>query len=199
MFPSRLPQLTLALLLAVAACVVGGGAWLARRTETMQVPRDRAPLRDFAARIEEETRSLERYYESHLRQIANGLDPRNLAGSRAACESIVGIRQLSVLHAAGDPAADQHIVTIKPPAGGVWPEPALRDQKGGLPRRLLRLPEYTILSGRAESSGWINRSDQPLVFWQRRDGENVALVFVIERSEIAAVIGGRGRTLLAGK
>ena len=74
MTPNRLPHITLALLLAVAACIVLGGARLARRTETVRVPRERAALRDFAASIEEQTQSLEHYYEGHLRRIADAVD-----------------------------------------------------------------------------------------------------------------------------
>ncbi len=197
---NRLPQLTLALLLAVAACVVLGGAWLARRAETVRVPRDRAPLREFAATIEEQAQQLEELYASHLRAIADRVDLRNAAGSREACERIIGIRQLSVLHATGDSAADQHVLAMKPPPGEKWPEPALRDQpQSGLPRPVRRLPESAILTARAERAGWIDRPGQPLVFWQRREFENVALVFVIDRAQVATAIDEWFRAWLASE
>ena len=84
----RLSHLTLALLLAVAACVVLGGATLARRTDTVRVPRDRAPLRGFATAVEEQTRRLERLYEGHLRRIAELVDVRNAAAARTAASEL---------------------------------------------------------------------------------------------------------------
>ncbi len=186
--PNRLPQLTLGLLLAVAVCVVFGGAWLARRTETLTTPRDRVPLRDFAGAVAEQLRSLDRQYENHLRRIADGVNVRKPGSARLACERIVGIRQLSILHGESDRTPDQHVIAIKPPKGQSWPEPTLRENVPGLPRTLLRLSEYEVLHNRSETFGWIDRSDQPLVFWQRRDQEDFALVIIIEREEVATVI-----------
>jgi signal transduction histidine kinase len=195
--PNRLPQLTLALLLAVAACVILGGAQLARRTESVCVERDRAPLRDFASVVEEQTRRLERLYESHLREIGDNLNPRNAATSREACERIVGLRQLSVLHADDSREADQHVAAMKPPAGEVWPDPTLREHPNGLPRPRVRLPQNEILSAHAEHAGWIDRPGEPLFYWLRRDWENVAIIFSIDRAEVAAAIDGWFRAWLA--
>lgn len=185
---NRLPQLTLALLLAVAACVILGGASLARRTETVRSWRDRAPLRDFAGTLEQETRRLERLYETHLRAIADAVDLRNPGQIRGRCEGIVGIRQLSVLHGAADREPDQHVVAIKPPTGEPWPEPALREQRNGLPRPTIRLLERELLGKDAERAGWIDRPGQPLLFWQRRSSDDVAVVFMVDRAQVSAAI-----------
>ncbi|HZJ13789.1 MAG TPA: hypothetical protein VFD27_02000, partial [Chthoniobacteraceae bacterium] len=186
---NRLPQITLALLLVVAAAVMLGGAALSPRTETVRVPRDRAPLRAFATAVDEQVRRLERLYESHLREIAEAVEVRNAASSRSACERIVGIRQLSILHGASDRETDQHVIAMKPAFGEKWPEPALRDQQGGgLPRAILRLPESMLLADRSERSGWFDQPGQELIFWVRRDWENVAIVLSLDRAEIAEAV-----------
>lgn len=195
--PNRLPRFTLALLLAVAACVIVGGAWLARRTETVRQPRDRTPLQDFASAVEEQTHRLERLYESHLRQITAGLEMRNVTAAGPLTERIVGIRQLSVLHGEDDRVGDQHVVATKPPRGERWPEPTLRNRHDGLPRPTVRLLENDLLGNRAEPRGWIDRPGQPLIFWERREGEKVAIVFLLDRVEISAAINGWLRAWLA--
>ena len=161
------------------------------------MPRDRAPLRDFASAVEEQTRRLERLYENHLQQIANAVNVLNAAASRGACERIVGIRQLSVLHGQNAPEADQHVIAMKPPPGERWPEPALRERQTGLPRATLQLVESELLGDRADRAGWVDRPAQPLIYWKRRDWENVAIVFSLDRGEIAQTIDEWLRSWLA--
>ena len=199
MSPQRFPQLALALLLAVAACIGLGGAWLAHRTEVRRVPRDRAPLHDFAAAFEEQSRRLERLYEGHLRRIAENVEVRNPTTSRAACERIVGVRRLSILHSENDRDTDQHVAIMKPPHGVSWPEPAFRETRDGLPRLIERLPQSEVLDRNAARFGWIDQPGRPLYFWQRRDWENVAVVLCIDREEVAEVIDGWFRAWLASQ
>lgn len=184
----RIPQLTLALLLIVAASVLVGGAALARRQETIRTIPDRTPLRHFAGVLDEQTRRLERLYENHLRQIGSTLDFRNFPGARPAAERIVGIRQISLLRAEGNREVDQHLAIIKPPHGRPWVEPTLRERPFGLPRLQVILPAIELLGDSAEHAGWIDRPGEPLFFWQRRDLENVVIVFLLDRDEIAGVI-----------
>jgi len=186
----RLPLFTLALLLAVAACVVLGGVAVSRRAESVRLPRDRRPLQEFGTVMEEQTRRLERLYESHLRRIAEALDVRNTAPSRSQSERIVGIRQLSVLRGKVDPKPDQHIVTMKSAHGEKWPEPTLRARREGLPRPVIMLSESEFLHDQTERRGWVDRPGQPLFYWQRQDWENVVIVFSLDRKEVGAAIDG---------
>ena len=184
----RIPQLTLALLLIVAASILVGGASLASRHETVRTIPDRIPLRRFAGVLEEQTQRLERLYENHLRRIASTLDVRDSAGARAAAERIAGIRQISFLRTEGGREADHHVAVVKPPQGRPWVEPTLRERHFGLPRLKALLPATELLGDSAEHAGWIIRPGEPLFFWQRRDLENVVIVFLLDRDEIAGVI-----------
>ena len=86
---------------------------------------------------------------------------------------------------------------MKPTATEKWPEPTLRNAEGGLPRPILRLPESELLGDRPERAGWIDSPGQPLIYWQRRDWENVAIVFSLDRTEVAAAIDDWFRAWLA--
>ena len=182
----RLPQLALALMLVVATCVAGGGAWLARRVELVRMPRDHAALHELAPAVEKQTRRLERLYESHLRRIGDGFREREIHASRAAVERIVGVRQLSALHPAGATDVDRHLTVMKPPSGQQWPEPTLHERPEGLPRPRAFLPQNELLG--SKSSGWIDRPGDALYFWQRRDGTDATVVFTIDRAEVANAI-----------
>ncbi len=194
---NRLPQLTLALLLAVAACVVLGGAWLAHRAETVRIWRDRTPLRDFASTLEQEVRRLESLYETHLREIASAPDLGSPELLRTRSERIVGIRQLSVLHGEVGNRGDLHVMAMKPPAGGRWPEPTLQEKQTGLPRPTIHLMEREVLNRDGERSGWIDRPGQALLHWRQREHENAVVIFLLDRAEVAAVIDDWIRVWLA--
>lgn len=182
----RSPQFALILLLVVAACIVAGGAFLARRTETVRVPRDRTPVREFAGAVEEQMQRLEQLYASHLKQIASGVVVKNPAASRLAAQRIVGVQRLSILFAEGAREPDVHLPAMKPPPGVTWPEPTLREKLVGIPRPVDRLPQAEILDHEAERSGWIDRPGKPLYYWQRRDEQNAAVVVSVDREEVAA-------------
>jgi signal transduction histidine kinase len=188
--PERLPQLTLALLLLVAGSILAGGVWLARRQETIRIIPDRAAARNFAGNVAEQTVRLERLYENHLRQIAGAIDLRDLAASRHASARIMGICQVSILRGDGAREADEHIIVMKPRAGANWIEPTLRERRTGRPRAQTWLPAMELLNNGLEHAGWIDEPGQPLFFWQRRDWENVVIVFLLDRAEIADAIDG---------
>ena len=181
---SRIPAITLALLLAVAVAVIGGGARLARKVESVRVVRDHAPLRGFADSLGGEIARLERLYNTHLRRIAREAKPAQEFETRALCYGIVGIRQLSVLQPRGGAKTDTHLA-IEPRGSGALPAPTFGAPAPGLPRAAVRLDEAALLNG-AETWGWIEEPGKPLMFWQRAD--RVVIVLLIDPREVAVAI-----------
>ena len=181
---SRLPAITLALLLAVALAVLGGGARLARKVESVRVTRDHAALRGFADSLGGEIARLERLYNAHLRRIARDAKPAQEFATRELCDGIVGIRQLSVLQPRGGAKKDTHLA-IDPRGSGALPAPTFGAIASGLPRATVRLNEAVLLDG-AETWGWIEEPGKPLLFWQRAD--RTVIVLFIDPHEVAAAI-----------
>jgi signal transduction histidine kinase len=174
----RAPFTTLVLLLAVAVAILIGGSRLARHSEVVRVPGDRAPLHLVAAGMERELERLERLFASHLRQLARST--ATFSNDRQAvwreCNRIVGVGQWSLLYRDPKSGPDLHI-PIDLSHTPKWPEPTFALDTNGLPRAQVLLPAAEILGAETETLGWIDEPGKPLLFWLRwGNGETVVLL-----------------------
>lgn len=171
--PTLSPRITLLLLLGLAVVILGGGLRLARQEETVRIDRDREALRRFAGDTQAELQRLDNLYESHLSRLARTL-PDDAFVIRREADRIVGVRQFSLLrHRTARRADDVHVQI-----SGRTPMPAFAAPRGVSARELVLLDEAKLLGDGAARSGWIDEPGKPLIFWQRRSAEEVAMLMI---------------------
>ncbi len=192
MLPNRmktsLPLFSFALILLTAAAILAGGIVLARRTETIRLPRDREPLHAFGNSFGSELVRLERLYESHLRRLAQ-LDPlSDTFAIRNACNEIRGVQQYSILQRPVRRGSSSHIAIPGNQDGNTpLPVPAFNPELAPLNREVLLLSPEALFDEPERDSGWIDDPGKPPLFWLRRSPD-IAVVILVGRDAIAKAV-----------
>jgi len=178
---SVFPFATLVLLLAAAAAILLGGDYVARRTEQVKQPGDRAPLRTVAAGMEQELARLGNLYESDLRQLAQSTfqkdnDDADQQTIWQACDRIIGVSQWSrIWFRPGIMAQDLHI-PVDLQRAGQMPEPAFHLNPADLPHPRVLLSNQEMTQPKTPGWGWIDEPGKPLFFWQSIKGGAIVLL-----------------------
>lgn len=189
------PAFTLALLLAAAGLLLGGGVWLARRDVERRIPADRALLREAAAALQEELTALDALYLGHLRRISALGVFGNDETAAAEAAKVEGVALLSSV-----PRHEPPKVIFKAP-GTPPPEPELTTGgKRTISSFAFAVPREPVFGSTDDSplpqaeEGWIMR-DPWLAWWRRLDSQLV-MVFVLRPGDIRAAADRRLTALL---
>ncbi|HUF60627.1 MAG TPA: HAMP domain-containing sensor histidine kinase [Verrucomicrobiales bacterium] len=185
---ASLPVLTFALILFTAAAILAGGILLARRTETIHLPRDREPLHAFGNSFGSELARLERLYESHLRRLAQLSPLSDTFAIRSACDEIRGVQQYSILQRQARPGSSSHIAIPGNQDGNApLPVPAFDPEAAPLNRQVLLLSPEALLDDPERDSGWIDEPGKPPLFWLRRS-RDTAVVILVGRDAVTEAV-----------
>ncbi len=182
-WPSTSPRVILLITLAAAAAVFIGGLFLARRVEHVHVTADRKPVQAVGEEMEKASVRLQQIYEKHLRHLASvtvTLTDEPLRISEQ-CDAIVGVAQWSLIHGANDPSRDVHQPT-DPASPARWPRPTFQINPDA-PGDDLPLSEQDLLQSDGPTWGWIADPGRPLLFWQRTDASQGAVVVLMIDSQ----------------
>ncbi len=159
------PRFTLGLLWLAAVAIMAGGVVFSRREAQVRLPRDRAPLQQFVGDLQRELRRLENLHEHDLLQFARTADLNDAMGTRQNLEAIAGVVECSLLPR--DPSREGQYVRAGSIKFGEYPRPAFEGAPVGRmgfvffdPKPFFERPE--------SSSGWIEESGKPLLYWRRQ-------------------------------
>ena len=180
------PRTTFAVLLGLAAVLLGGGIRLARQEESVRLDRDREPLQRFTSDAQAELHRLEALYESHLERLARIPKPDDAFEVRREADRIVGIRQFSLLHRDTKVTPDLHvqITAVQKERTPVPMFDAPRNASAGIPVLLSRERTFDFSGPR---SGWIEEPGKPLMYWQRISSHE-AVVLMIDTAAVEGAV-----------
>ncbi len=170
------PRKTLLLLLAVAAVILAGGLRLARRQETIRIPRDREFIRRFEDSLQHEIQRLSHLYELDVRRVARQAERRNQFAAKEDCDRVVGIRQFSWIYGPARTKENLHMVigssgesrfAVPIIDGSIIPDASLQ----------IRLPADLLWASPGDW-GWFDEPGQPLFFWCNHPGNELAVLLI---------------------
>lgn len=195
--PITVASLMLGMMLALAACIAGGGVLVAKREVETRRERDRQAQRALGSTMQAEARKLEELYEAHLQSTGELLTQtwRDPSTALQLAQNIEGIQHVSWLF--WKSASPETQLNLGFPANPPLAEPTLEKEHRGLPRpRVLLDTKMLFRDAGDKSSGWIDEPGKPLMFYVQTLG--TAVVMMIDREEVESAMTGHFQIWLKG-